>query len=915
MKYCAYLTGILLLCSIASAAAIRPVKLTCEYLENPAVVDVLRPRLSWINVAADGERGQEQAAWQVRVAGSREKLEYPDLWDSGKRVSGSSLRIRYEGKPLKSRQQCWWQVRVWDRDGNVSGWSEPGFWRMGLLREDDWKAKWIGAPWQGEEPLPKPEGGPDARPDTFGPPAPLLRKEFSVEKEVDRAVVFVTGPGYFELYLNGSKVGEDVLVPNQTNYGKRPQLPEAPIPLEDDFRGYRVMYLAYDVKKMLRQGENVIGGIAGNGFYNPAKFWAAGYGSPRFLCQLHITYTDGTGSVVVSDGSWKAAKSPILMDMVYYGEVYDARKEQPGWCTVPFDDSQWEPVALRDPPGAELVAHTAHPDRVMERLSPVSVNRLDSGRYVVDFGEEISGWVRLNRVDGPPGHRIRIRFNSNEYSGDNTYICSGNGAESYAPRFNWFVFSGVEIINWPGELHPEDLTAEAVYTFVETSATFETSNPLYNEINTIWRRSQTDNMHGGIASDCPHRERSPYTGDGQVASITVMHNYDARNFYHKWVQDMLDAQIVRTGYVPNGAPWQPGCGGGPAWGAAICIIPWHFYVHYGSLDMLEKSYEGMKGYLRYMLTWTDEEGIMHSRRAGRDGEPLKWFNLGEWSAPGETVPDAMVHTFYLWYCAAITAGTADILGPEAEASRYAALAESTRQAFHARFYDAERGTYGNGGGNILALRMGVPEDRYDRVVASLRENIRANRGHLDTGIFGTRFFFEVLSENGMHDLACEAMNKITEPGYGRWIELGSTTTRERWDESGSHNHPMFGGGLVWFYRNLAGMQADPEQPGYRHIIFKPAPSSLAEKVAYIRDTPYGKGGISWKVREGSFHMEVTVPVSCSATVYVPARDPGDVSEGGMMASEIPGISFVRMEDGYAVFSVGSGKYDFGSARN
>ena len=903
----------MLICTAFAAAKIRPVRLTCEYLENPSVVDVLQPRLSWINVADEGERGQLQTAWQVRVASAGEMLDRPDLWDSGKRLSGESIRIRYGGEPLESRQECWWQVRVWDRDGIVSDWSEPGRWSMGLLEAEDWKAQWIGAPWQGEDHLPKPDGGPDARPTEFGPPAPLLRKEFRVEKKVERAIAYVTGLGYFEFYMNGSRVGDDVLVPNQTNYGERPQLPSAPIPLQDDFRGYRVMYLAYDVKEMLRPGKNVIGSILGNGFYNPAKFWAAGYGSPRFLCQLHISWSDGTESVIVSDDSWKASRSPILMDMVYYGEVYDAREEQPGWCTHRFDDSEWEPVVLRKAPRGKLVAHTAHPDRVTERLEPVSVTMLDSGHYAVDFGVEISGWVRLNRVEGAPGHRIDIRFNSNQYSGDNTYICGGKGTETYAPRFNWFVFSGVEIINWPGELKPGDLTAEAVNTFIEPSAIFETSDTLFNRINTIWRRSQTDNMHGGVASDCPHRERSPYTGDGQVTSITVMHNFNARNFYQKWVQDMLDAQIVSTGYVPNGAPWQPGCGGGPAWGAAICIIPWHFYMHYGALDMLEDTYAGMKRYLGYMQTWVNEEGIMHSQRTGRDGKPLKWFNLGEWVAPGETIPDAMVHTFYLWYCATITAHAAEILGMEDDAARYAALSGATWQAFHKSFYNEENGTYGNGGGNILALRMGVPDDRYDRVVAVLRENIRANGGHLDTGIFGTRFFFEVLSENGMQELAYSAMNKTSEPSYGHWIELGSTTTRERWDEGGSHNHPMFGGGLVWFYRNLAGMQADSDQPGYRHIIFRPGPEKAFERVTYTNLTSYGNAGITWRNGNHELRMEIIVPVSCQATVFVPAKDPEGVFESGRNAGKVPGINFLRMEDGYAVYAVGSGKYDFRSA--
>ncbi len=904
----ALIAGLIAGCGIPSR--IEPVQLRCEYLKDPAVVDQLQPRLSWINLAASGDRGQLQSAYQIRVAGSPDLLETPDLWDSGKRMSDQSTRVEYEGEPLGSRQECWWQVRVWDGEGDPSSWSEPGRWRMGLLDPGDWKATWIGAPWQGEEALPKAGGGPDGTPVDFGPPAPLLRSTFNVEKEVASAVVFVTGLGYFELYLNGGKVGDDLLVPNQTNYGKRPGLENALISLPDDFRDYKVMYLAYEVKEQLNRGENALGAILGNGFYNPAKFWAEAYGSPRFLCQLHITYTDGTEQTVVSDESWRASPGAILMNMVYYGEEYDARKEQPGWCKPGFDDSSWAHVVSRRAPEGRLVAHAAHPDRVTEILNPVSIEKLGDGHFFVDFGVEISGWVRLHEVEGPEGHAVGMKFNGNLYSGENRYIFSGKGAESYAPRFNWFVFSGVEITNWPGELSAEQVTAEAVNTMIEPTATFETSNPLFNEINKIWRRSQTDNMHGGVASDCPHRERSPYTGDGQITCLTVMQNYDAKNFYHKWVQDMLGAQIAETGYVPNGAPWQPGCGGGPAWGAAICVIPWQFYLQYGSIDMLEDNYEGMKGYVRYMQSWVDDEGIMWSRRRARDGSVLKWFNLGEWVPPGEYIPDAMVHTFYLWYCATITSETARVLGQEAEASRYSGLATATRQAFQRRFYDAEKGTYGDAGGNILALRMGVPDYQYERVVEALKRGLRASSGHLDTGIIGTRFFFEVLAENGLQELAYNAMNKRTEPGFGRWIELGSTTTREQWSEEGSYNHPMFGGGLVWFYRNLAGMQADPEDPGYRHIIFRPQPVEEMEFVTYTNMTPYGMGGISWRNEEGAFEMDVIVPVGTTATIHVPVPDQAEVMEGGKPFEEADGVEFIRMEEGYAVFQVGSGDYAF-----
>jgi alpha-L-rhamnosidase len=311
-----------------------------------------------------------------------------------------------------------------------------------------------------------------------------------------------------------------------------------------------------------------------------------------------------------------------------------------------------------------------------------------------------------------------------------------------------------------------------------------------------------------------------------------------------------------------------------------------------------------------MQRWVDEEGIMFSKRPGSDGKPLYWFNLGEWIAPGETVPEEMMHTFYYWYCAKITAQTARILETNDEAEAYDALANTIQTAFQRRFYDETRGTYGNGGGNILALKMGVPDPQLERVVTALKSNIKANKGHLDTGIFGTRFFFEILAEYGMQDLAYEALNKRTEPSLGHWVEIGSTTTRESWDERGSHNHPMFGGGLVWLYRNLAGMQADPASPGYKHIIFRPQPVDQLEQASYSNITPYGEAGIEWKNEETSFSMNLTVPVSCHSTVYIPAQHPDLIYESGKKQQEVPGLEFLGSEDGYAVFTMGSGHYRF-----
>ena len=899
-----------LLLTLNVFAGITPAKLTCEYLPDPAVVDVLHPRLAWINIAGENERGQFQTAYQIRVATAEKELSNPDLWDSEKVESNESNRIEYAGKPLTSRTECWWQVRIWDKNGTVSDWSQPAFWRMGILNQAEWKAKWIGAPWQSEETLPKPMNPGAKLPEQLPPPAPMFRKIFELKKEVAKAIAFVTGLGYFEFFMNGQKVGNDVLVPNQTNYGKRPELATSGIPLEDNFREYKVMYLAYDIKNQLKAGENVLGSMLGNGFYNPAKYWTLGYGTPRFLAQVYITFTDGTEEIIVSDESWKAAKSPILMDMVYYGEHYDARLEQTGWNTPGFNDTDWQSAVLRKAPEAKLVAHTAQTDKVMEQLKPIKIEKLANGNYKVDFGVEVSGWIKLHNVKGPAGLKIDIKYLGTTYSGDNSYIFSGRGEESYAARFNWFVFDGVEISNWPGELKPEMITAEVVHTFVEESAEFETSNPLFNTINKIWRRSQTDNMHGGVASDCPHRERSAYTGDGQVACVTVMHNFDARNFYHKWIQDILGAQNIETGYVPNGAPWQPGCGGGVAWGAAMCIMPWEFYLHYGAKDMLADNYEGMKEYVRYMQTWVDNDVIMNSQRTGNDGKVLKWFNLGDWVAPGNLPPDEMVHTFYFWRCADFTSKAARVLGKIEEEKIYADLAEKTRQSFWKRFYDEKNGTYGKAGGNIFALKMGVPESQYNKVIQALKNDIKANNGHLDTGIFGTQFFFEVLAENGLNDLAYEAITKKTQPGYGWWIEQGATTTWEQWDGSNSRNHPMFGGGLAWLYRKLAGMNIDLENPGYRHIIFRPQPVGDITFAKYYNQTVDGKAGIDWISENEEFSVKITVPVGCEATVYVPLKDGKRITENGNPAEKSAETTLLKDENGYRIFKIKSGEYQF-----
>lgn len=914
---------LLVLASCSGGGRISPSDLRVEHMKDPSVVDLSSPRLSWVNsLTSDGIRGEQQTAYQIHVASNKEKLlkGYADIWDSGKVSSSDSYLIPYDGAALVSAKDYYWRVRVWDSLDAASGWSDVASWGMGLLSADEWQAKWIGAPWQDENPKrtiePMRPFTPGAHPMRFQAPtykfdpAPLFRKAFTLQGKVAQAKAFVSGLGYFEFYLNGEKVGDDCLVPNFTNYSNRDMIENAYIAIDNNFRNHRVMYLAYDVTDRLKEKENVAGAIVGDGFYDSTSRWVASFGSSRFICQLEITYQDGTKELICTDESWKAKESAIVMNGVYDGEIYDATKETTGWATIDCDDADWQNAALRLPPTGEMTAHMAPTDKVVETLKPVSLTKQDDGSYEVDFGVEISGWIRLKEISGNKGDTVDVKYICEMPLGVHKYIFSGEGKESHVPRFTWYVFSKA-IISGVENLTADMLVAEAVNTDVPVTAEFHTSNELFNTINRIWQRSQLDNMHGGIVSDCPHRERSPYTGDGQVAMVTVMYNFDAASMYQKWIRDMNDAQNVETGYVPNGAPWQPGCGGGVAWGAAMNIMPWENYVHYGDKKMLEDNFVAMKEQVKYMLTWLTKEGTMYSQRTNINSTQVNyWLNLGDWVGPFQNPSEELVHTFYLWRCADFTAKAAKALGKSEDQNYYTQVANDVNTAFHAKFYDEKNKTYGDYGSNIFALVMGVPADRYEEVKATLhKEIVETYDGHLNTGIFGTQFFFETLAAHGMNDVAYEAMNKRDFPSFGSWIGQGATVTWEKWDGNDSRNHPMFGGALTYFYRTLAGVSADEKEPGFKHIIIKPTVTEALDDVYYANRTPYGKVVSEIKKTDQGLNLNVTVPVGSYATVYIPQIGASAITESGQPLSS-PFIEELGNEEGYKVVRVQQGNYSF-----
>ena len=869
-------------------SSIRAVDLRCEYAADP-LIDIAAPRLSWINSNLSQARGVEQTAYRVRVATSPEGLDNP-VWDSGKVLSKESAFVEYRGSKLLSRTSYWWQVMVWDEKGRASEWSDTAHWHMGILSEDEWKGKWIGAPWQGEESY-----------DVMGSmeflPAPLLRKEFKIEKPIKQARYYGTGLGYHELYINGKRVGEDYFSPNQTNYDRRPNLVNRGIVVADPFEEYTVMYLSHDLKELLSEGENAIGVILGNGFYDITIHWVQGYGTPRFIGQIEILYEDGTTQIISSDESWRAERSAIVSDQIYYGEHYDARLEHDGWATAAYDDSAWAKVALRRAPCGKLIPQNGPADRITERFAPVEFEKREDGIYKIKFPVEVSGWVALKNIKAQKGQRIDIKYLSESPgNGSNSYTAKGTGDESYHARFTWFVFSEVEI-SGIDNLSAEQVEAHAVNSDVEPAGKFETSNELINQINQIWQRSQLDNMHGSVASDCPHRERSAYTGDAQVACVTVMHNFATQTFYNKWIRDMRGAQTA-DGYIPNGAPWQPGCGGGVAWGAAIEIIPWEFYRHYGDRRVLEQNFDAMCRHVRWMTTWVNEKGLMLMQ------DPQEWKNLGDWLPPRQLPPAELVHTFFLVHCADIVVRTAHTLGLNAEAKEFSTIRDKAAEAFHRELYDPVTGSYGKFGSNVMALKLGVPAERKAKVVKALRDNIAEVNDHLDTGIVGTRYLCEILVENGLEDLAYKIINQRDFPSFGWWIEQGATTTWEQWDGGNSRNHPMFGGGIGWFYRDLAGLEAT--DAGYRSFEVRPVLPEGLEWVRYSHNTTYGEIDIKWQRKAEDFTLSCVVPVGSTATIWVPfsGAEPKVKLDKNMI--------FKGVRDGYALYKVKSGSYTFTS---
>ena len=876
-----------------------PTHLTVEYLRNPLGIDVRRPRLAWLLEAS--RRGVRQVAYQVIAASSRDLLlsGKVDLWDSGKVVSEDCAHVVYVGRELRSRQSGYWRVRIWDQDGRASGWSKPAFWEMGLLEKGGWTAKWMGA---------SPEASLDH---TYTGRAPFFRKTFMLSRPVSSARAYICGLGFYELHLNGKKVGDHVLSPNQTNYDRR-SLRNLLYPFRDHTRT-RVLYVTYDVTTYLQHGSNVVGIVLGNGWYNQRDRLAEGmmwYDSPRVIFQMECRFVEGAVESVVSDEAWRVSTSgPIIHNGIFTGEDYDARLEMSGWLDPEYDDAAWTQAEAVRPPTGDTEAQMSIPDRIVQTLQPVSVTSTQPGTYRFDLGQNLAGWACL-KVHGSRGRRVTLRFieeGGMDYGQADSYVLKGTDVEFYEPRFTWHGFRYVEVRGGQEALTAASLEGRVVHSDVERAGNFECSNALFNRILHNARWSQLSNMHCGVPSDCPHRERLGYTGDGQADAESAIFNFDMAAFYTKWVKDMADAQNSETGFVPHTVPFEGG-GGGPPWGCAYVIIPWLMYLYYGDRRILEDHYAGMTRWIEYLSKSTDAKGLVVRE------EPGSWC-LGEWATPGPvTVPKPLVNTCYFAHVSRLMARIAGVLARGEDAQHFATSAHSAATAVNREFLDERSGQYSDGrqGANVFPLAFGlVPRKHVTAVFNRLVEIIlQDDQGHFDTGMYGTPLILDVLTSGGRVDLAYRLMNQLTYPSYGFEISQGATALWENWDGRGSHNHAMYGSAARWFYKALAGITPDPTQPGFRHVIIRP---HALKELGYVRahyDSVRGRIESHWRREGAKLVADLEIPAGTTATVFLPGDDPGKIKESGKPFAKAKGVKLAGASSGQVVCTTGSGHYRF-----
>ena len=934
MRKLLLLTGIVLSLSCAAQAGfwksdVVPGQLRCEYRENPLGIDAARPRLRWVIVerseksevkskkSGDGRqksenggqrtagRGQMQSAYQVLVASSKDllKKDKGDLWDSGKVASDQSIQVEYAGKPLESRTYCHWKVRVWDKDGKASDWSKPAFWSMGLLKPEDWQANWVKA---------------------GGESSPWLRKEFTLAAVPERATAFVNVKGYYELYVNGKKVSDDVLVPAVSVYAKRS------------------LYNTYDIRTYLRSGTNCVGVWLGLGLVFCKDI------APLTRVQLDMS-VGGKREVVGTDTTWTWMPSTHTEFRWSWcgngGEHMDMRRDIPDWSEPGCAGGKWLAVEEIPAPSGVASSQSCPPNRIIKTFPMVSCTALTTNAWELDFGTNLTGWMKLRLPKLEAGQQVTIRFADKRLasakeevtpvkkyelapgtwkietpSGPVAYTVYGQGVvftsggkpgEQCCHKFNYAGFRYAIVEGLPAKPAAGDAEALMIDSDIEPAGSFECSNELLNRIMQLNAWTVRCLTLGGYTVDCPHRERMGYGGDGQGSIDMQMMSRDAATFYTKSAVDWLDCQNVETGMSAQFAPlpsndqycWF-------LWGGMLNVLPWKSYLYYGDRRLLERAYEPMARYPSVYIESFYKDGV--KRTGGSAGCDWVAPAHGMQSPPGEE----MFANCYRVYLYELLAKSAEALGRTDDACRYRARIAELKPLIHAAYYNPYEKQYVVDEQLLqaMSLMLGiVPENLRGTIEKKLEDiTLVKNKGHLDTGMLGTYFLFQYLQQSGRNDLAFTMATQKDFPGWGYMLAQGATTMWEQWDGYWSQIHACYTSPGGWMYQGLAGIRPDETGPGFKKIIIKPGVVGDLTWVKCGYDSIHGRIVSDWKREGDKLTMEVTIPANTTATVFVPAKDAAGVTEYGKPATKAKGVKFLRMEASAAVYEVGSGTYRFQS---
>ena len=894
-------------------AQVKVQDLRCEMLVNPLGIDVKEPRLSW-RIASD-QRNVQQTSYQVLVASTKEQLarDEADTWNSGKQNSSQSIHVYYSGKPLESGKKYFWKVKVFTNRGQAT--TDPVYFSMGLLNENDWKAKWIGydkaSPW-------------DSITQWSRLSARYLRKEFQNPATVKRATVYISGLGLYELYINGKKIGDQVLAPNPTDYRKS------------------FFYNTHDVTTEIKKGYNAIATVLGNGRfftmrqnYKTQKHNTFGY--PKLLLQLEIEYTDGTKRAIVSDESWKLnVDGPIRTNNEYDGEEYDAKKEFLNWKNAGFDEKNWINAELVDAPPGKLTAQMSEPMKVMQVIKPIAIKKLVNGKYVLDMGQNFAGVLKLKNIQGKKGNKITLRFAESLKPDGELFLANlrdakvtdvytfGNaplGAAGWQPSFIYHGFRYVEVTGFPGTPTANNFEGLLIYDALQTTGSFQTSNDVINSVykNAWWGIASN---YKGMPVDCPQRnERQPWLGDRTIGSQGESFVFDNATLYAKWMQDIEESQ-TDEGAIPDVAPafWNY-YSDDVTWPAAFITITNNLYNQFGDITPIQKRYASMKKWMWYMKSKYMKDHIVTRDKYGDWCVPPESLHLIHAKDSNRLTDGKLIATAYYYKLLSYLERFANLLNKKEDAAEFSLLSDTMRIVFQNIFYNKKLNQYSNNTvtANLLPLYFGITPDSLRSVVfEKIRQKIHVeNHGHISTGLIGSQWLMRGLTEFGYEDLAYILASNKTYPSWGYMVENKATTIWELWNGNtadpgmNSQNHVMLLGDLLtWFYENLGGIRTDKTSVGFKKIIMKPTVPAGLSFVNASYTSMHGLIKSNWKNSTDKFEWDISIPANTSAVVHIPAGSIEEITEGTKPVSSDDEIRFIKMEKGAVLLEVGSGNYSF-----